>query len=196
MGWWDELFGSLPATVQTLIIPECYSYVPFGVFRDLKGSARSIERLEIGRPLVDLETFPLHHFVSRFPAITTLTLPVTITLEDDAAGVLEEEENMGSLSVPPRFNHIENDSLVEVLTFARPLVDPVFGFDGSLILKVDFLETMVTKFPLLRRLNVPQESVKHADEEELAELSGSLERRASSDKVHHAGIFTYEEDIT
>jgi hypothetical protein len=196
MGWWDELFESLPATVQTLIIPECYSYVPFEIFRDLKGSARSIQRLEIGRPLVDLETFALHHFISRFPAVTTLTLPVTIALETDAVGILDGEDNIGSSSAPPRLKHVEKDSLVEVLTFARPLVVPAFGFDGSLALEIDFLKTMVTKFPLLRRLNVPQESVKHADEEELVELSELLEGRASSEKIRHAGIFTYEEDIT
>lgn len=183
MAWWDELFESLPPTLETLIIPECYSYVPFWTFKDLKGFANSIKRLEIGKPSIDLEVLALHHVISRFPALTMLTLPVTISLE--------EEDNIESLPMSPG-----KGSLVEVLTFARPLVPLGFGFNGSPLVKIDLLGTMVTKFPLLQRVNVPNESVKLADEAEMTRLSEVLEERAPSDKVHSAGIFTYSEDIS
>jgi len=187
-GWWDELFESFPTTLETLIIPNCYSYDPFWNFRDLREFATSIKRLEIGTPLVDLELLPLHQVISRFPSLTMLTLPVTISWR--------EEGDIGGLSGSPSLDDIAKGSLLEVLTFSRPLLPLGFGFGDAHTMDIELLRAVVTRFPLLQRVNVPNEAVDLADEAEMTKLSEVLEERAPSDKIHSAGIFTYSEGLS
>lgn len=198
MDWWDEFFDSLPETLQTFIIPECYSYVPLFIFKDLQRSAKSITAFEIGRSSDDGEIVSLHHLLSRFPATTALTVPATmkIALEDHTLGFWADEESWESLYIPSTTKIVQKYSLVEELTFSRPPISVAFGFRGSINLKGFFLKAIVASFPLLRRLNIPKESIdftdKDEDDEELSELCEVLESRASPDQLQNAGIFMDE----
>ena len=181
---WEALFNSWPTTLQSLSITECQDY---GVFKKLTGIANSIQFLLIGPASDEICELALHHVLSGFPALKRLTLPGVVRLESGfeiPVGTVEDDTD--DLLIPPGFNIIEQQSLVDILTFTPPVT---FFLSNSLGMNGEILTAWVKKFPVLRKVNIPTELL---PSDGISNLTKTLERRVPEDQSHTAGIFVYD----